>query len=76
MTNNTKIALVPGASRGLGKNTALALAKKGVDVVVTYRSSEAEANSIVSETAEIGGRSPRDCGRNRRISGSQSSRPK
>jgi NAD(P)-dependent dehydrogenase (short-subunit alcohol dehydrogenase family) len=33
MTNSTKIALVTGASRGLGKNTALALAKKGVDAL-------------------------------------------
>ena len=56
MTNNTKIALVTGASRGLGKNTALALAKKGVDVIVTYRSSEAEASSVVSEIAEMGGK--------------------
>ncbi|MBD1997318.1 SDR family oxidoreductase [Leptolyngbya sp. FACHB-541] len=57
MTNNkSKIALVTGSSRGLGKNTALALAKKGVDVIVTYRSSEAEAISVVSEVAEIGGK--------------------
>ncbi|MDX2232569.1 MAG: SDR family NAD(P)-dependent oxidoreductase [Leptolyngbyaceae cyanobacterium bins.349] len=39
--NTTKIALVTGSSRGLGKNTALALAKKGVDVIVTYRNNEA-----------------------------------
>jgi len=44
MTNNAKIALVTGASRGPGKNTAFALAKKGMGVIVTYRSSEAEAN--------------------------------
>lgn len=56
MTNNTKIALVTGASRGLGKNTALALAKKGVDVIVTYLSSEAEANSVVSAIAQTGGK--------------------
>ncbi|NJL36804.1 MAG: SDR family oxidoreductase [Leptolyngbyaceae cyanobacterium RM2_2_4] len=56
MTNNMKIALVTGASRGLGKNTALELAKKGVDVIVTYRSSEAEASRVVSEIAEIGGK--------------------
>jgi NAD(P)-dependent dehydrogenase (short-subunit alcohol dehydrogenase family) len=43
-----KIALVTGASRGLGKNTSLALAKKGVDVIVTYHSSEVEANDVVS----------------------------
>nr|WP_319420513.1 SDR family NAD(P)-dependent oxidoreductase [Pleurocapsa sp. FMAR1] len=46
--NNTKIALVTGSSKGLGKNTALALVKKGVNVILTYNSSEAEANSIVS----------------------------
>ncbi|WP_319418733.1 SDR family NAD(P)-dependent oxidoreductase [Pleurocapsa sp. FMAR1] len=52
--DKTKIALVTGASRGLGKNTALALAKKGVDVIVTYHSSEAEAKSVVSAIEEIG----------------------
>jgi NAD(P)-dependent dehydrogenase (short-subunit alcohol dehydrogenase family) len=56
MTNNTKSALVTGASRGLGKNTALALAKKGVDVIVTYRSNKAEASSVVSKIAEMGGK--------------------
>ncbi|MDJ0568496.1 MAG: SDR family oxidoreductase [Pleurocapsa sp. MO_192.B19] len=54
--NKTKIALVTGASRGLGKNTALALAKKGVDVIVTYNSSEAEANSLVSAIEKLGGK--------------------
>ncbi|MEL7493490.1 MAG: SDR family oxidoreductase [Cyanobacteria bacterium J06554_11] len=50
MTQNTqKIALVTGSSRGLGKNTALTLAQKGVDVIVTYHSREAEANEVVSE---------------------------
>ncbi len=52
--DNAKIALVTGASRGLGKNTALALAKKGVGVIVTYRSNEAEANNVVSAIAEMG----------------------
>ncbi|NJM20236.1 MAG: SDR family oxidoreductase [Richelia sp. RM2_1_2] len=56
MTNSTKIALVTGASRGLGKNTALAFAKKEVDVILTYHSSEAEANSVVSAIEEIGGK--------------------
>lgn len=54
--NQTKIALVTGASRGLGRNAALALAKKGVDVIVTYRSSKAEANSVVAAIAELGGK--------------------
>lgn len=52
--DNAKIALVTGSSRGLGKNTALALAKKGVGVIVTYRSNEAEANSVVSTITEMG----------------------
>jgi NAD(P)-dependent dehydrogenase (short-subunit alcohol dehydrogenase family) len=54
--NQAKIAIVTGASRGLGKNTTLALAKKGVDVIVTYRSSEEEAKSVVSAIAEMGGK--------------------
>ncbi len=55
MTQNTqKIALVTGSSRGLGKNTALALAQKGVDVIVTYHSSETEANKVVSEIKAMG----------------------
>ncbi len=46
MTNNkTKIALVTGSSRGLGKNTALSVAKKGVDAIVTYHSNHEEAKN-------------------------------
>ncbi|MEG4089765.1 SDR family oxidoreductase [Microcoleus sp. Pol12B4] len=52
--DKTKIALVTGASRGLGKNTALTLAKKGVDVIVTYHNSEEDAQNVVSAIAEIG----------------------
>ncbi|MBD2310193.1 SDR family oxidoreductase [Desertifilum sp. FACHB-1129] len=52
----TKIALITGSSRGLGRNTALALAQKGVDVIVTYRSNEAEAKSVVSAIADLGGK--------------------
>jgi NAD(P)-dependent dehydrogenase (short-subunit alcohol dehydrogenase family) len=50
----TKIALVTGASRGLGKNTALSLAKKGVDAIVTYCNSDEEAKSVVSAIEAIG----------------------
>lgn len=50
----TKIALVTGSSRGLGKNTALTLAKKGVGVIVTYHSNDEEAKNIVSSIEEIG----------------------
>ncbi|MEG4205110.1 SDR family oxidoreductase [Microcoleus sp. Pol7_A1] len=52
--DNTKIALVTGASRGLGKNTALTLARKGVDVIVTYHNSDEDAKNVVSAIAEIG----------------------
>jgi NAD(P)-dependent dehydrogenase (short-subunit alcohol dehydrogenase family) len=34
---NNRIALVTGGSRDLGRSTALALAQRGVDVIVTYR---------------------------------------
>jgi NAD(P)-dependent dehydrogenase (short-subunit alcohol dehydrogenase family) len=44
---STKIALVTGASRGLGKDMALALASKGVDVIVTYLSQREEAEKTV-----------------------------
>ena len=54
--DKTKIALITGASRGLGKNTALALAKKGVDVIVTYLNSETEAKSVVSQIETMGGK--------------------
>lgn len=54
MTNSQKVAIVTGASRGLGENTALALAKKGVDVIVTYHSNKAKAHSVVAEIAKLG----------------------
>jgi NAD(P)-dependent dehydrogenase (short-subunit alcohol dehydrogenase family) len=44
----TKIAIVTGGSRGLGKNTALSLSKKGVHVIVTYNSKKDEALEVVS----------------------------
>lgn len=50
----TRIALVTGASRGLGRNTALALADHGVDVVITFRSNEAEAGEVVAEIERRG----------------------
>ncbi len=49
-----KIALITGGSRGLGKNMALALAKKGTDVILTYHSKKAEADEVVSEIERLG----------------------
>src|ERR1700679_3963890 len=46
--NHTPIALITGGSRGLGRATALALAAAGVDVIVTYNSSEPEARQVVA----------------------------
>ena len=50
----TKIAIVTGASRGLGRNTAVNLAKRGVDVIVTYHSNRAEADAAVAEIEALG----------------------
>jgi NAD(P)-dependent dehydrogenase (short-subunit alcohol dehydrogenase family) len=44
-----KIALVTGASRGLGKNAVLKLAEQGIDVIFTYNSQREEAESVVRE---------------------------
>ncbi|GIS68341.1 MAG: hypothetical protein CM1200mP7_2900 [Chloroflexota bacterium] len=41
-----KTALVTGAAKGIGKAIALELAKKGVNVAINYKSSEAEARSL------------------------------
>jgi NAD(P)-dependent dehydrogenase (short-subunit alcohol dehydrogenase family) len=54
MKTPTKIALVTGAGRGLGKNTALKLAEHGNDVILTYRSSKAEAESVVQQIEAMG----------------------
>jgi len=53
--NNRKIALVTGGSRGLGRDMALRLAEKGIDVIVTYRSQEAEAKKVVEQIEQSGG---------------------
>ena len=44
-----KIAIITGGSRGLGRNTAVNLAKRGVDVIFTYRSNQAEAERLIRE---------------------------
>ena len=45
----TKVALVTGGSRGLGRDMALSLARKGIDVILTYRTNKAEADNVVKQ---------------------------
>lgn len=52
--NQPKIALITGSSRGLGKSTALNLAKKGVDVMITYYSNVEGAAKVVAEIESFG----------------------
>lgn len=54
--DNLKIALITGGSRGLGKNMALAIARKGIDVILTYHSQEEEAQKVVQEIQSLGRR--------------------
>jgi NAD(P)-dependent dehydrogenase (short-subunit alcohol dehydrogenase family) len=51
-----KIALVTGGSRGLGRNTAESLARKGVHSVITYRSRADEAQKVVQAIQTAGGK--------------------
>lgn len=51
------IVLITGGSRGLGKNAALALAAKGVDVLITYHSKQQEAQNVVEEIQRMGRKS-------------------
>ena len=50
----TKIALVTGANRGLGKNSALSIARHGGDVILTYRSRGEDAQAVVAEIGALG----------------------
>lgn len=54
MNSTSKIALITGGSRGLGRSAALHLARQGVDVIITYRSQKAEADAVVAEIAALG----------------------
>jgi NAD(P)-dependent dehydrogenase (short-subunit alcohol dehydrogenase family) len=57
MTNlSGKTALVTGASRGMGRASALALARLGAQVLVHYRAGASEADAVVAEIRKAGGR--------------------
>ncbi|MCB1348179.1 MAG: SDR family oxidoreductase [Maritimibacter sp.] len=52
----TKIALITGGSRGLGRNAALKLAREGCGIVLTYHSRRDDADAVVAEIEAAGGR--------------------
>jgi NAD(P)-dependent dehydrogenase (short-subunit alcohol dehydrogenase family) len=54
MISNSKIALITGGSRGLGKEMALRIAQKGLDVILTYNSKQDEALAVVQEIEALG----------------------
>jgi NAD(P)-dependent dehydrogenase (short-subunit alcohol dehydrogenase family) len=66
MSTHNPIALITGGSRGLGKSMALKLAEHGTDVVLTYRSNQAEAQAVVAAIEKLGRRAvalPLDVGK-------------
>ncbi len=56
MSSNRKIAIITGGSRGLGRNTVLHLARRGIDAIFTYQTSEAAARALVDECVALGGK--------------------
>jgi len=67
---NGKIALVTGASRGIGRSTAVALAEAGADVAINYHSHHADAESVADAVQAAGRRAlllPGDVGDRRAV---------
>jgi NAD(P)-dependent dehydrogenase (short-subunit alcohol dehydrogenase family) len=55
MTNmNDRTAIITGGSRGLGRNAALNLARRGVDIIFTYHSNAGEAQGLIREIEAMG----------------------
>ncbi len=51
---NNKIALITGGSRGLGRDMAINIAKKGIDIVLTYHRKKDKADEVVEEIKSLG----------------------
>jgi NAD(P)-dependent dehydrogenase (short-subunit alcohol dehydrogenase family) len=54
--NKTKIALITGGSRGIGKSIALSAAKHGIDVILTYNSNADQGKAVADEICNHGGK--------------------
>ncbi|MGV8086714.1 MAG: SDR family NAD(P)-dependent oxidoreductase [Candidatus Woesearchaeota archaeon] len=54
MKLKNKVALITGASRGIGRATALLLAKEGANIIVNYCNAENDANTLVQNIKKIG----------------------
>jgi NAD(P)-dependent dehydrogenase (short-subunit alcohol dehydrogenase family) len=53
-TSKDKVAIITGGSRGLGRNTAINLARRGLNVIFTYRANQKEAESLIAEIEALG----------------------
>lgn len=54
MKHTGKIALITGGSRGLGRNTALKLARDGADIILTYRERKTDGEATLAEIQQLG----------------------
>lgn len=54
INTENKIALITGGSRGIGRNAAVSISQKGIDVVITYNSNKEEADKVVAEIQAMG----------------------
>ena len=54
--NKTKIVLITGGSRGIGKSIALSAAKRGIDIILTYNSNADQGIAVANEIRNYGGK--------------------
>jgi len=56
LSPSAPVALITGGNRGLGKSMVLSLARRGVDVIFTYRNNQVEATDVVAQVEKFGRR--------------------